>query len=184
MKENHTEELVNSNRSLDSLKITTQEQTRASSVIADSKIEAANDLNKTIMTNLTTLEKLSKQHKTTTKEFKSLDKEIQASKTDLRITLQDLDSIRRRLGKDSVNHEVEVTRFVTAKVYRELKSKQEETYLYIGLIAFLIGAFSWLFVVQLPQDELNKIQLKLARLELAKQMNANSKISSPDAKDA
>jgi len=40
---------------------------------------------------------------------------------------------------------------------------------YSGVIMFLLGGFLWCYRIQIPQDEIQKIQLDLAKLELQRQ---------------
>ena len=169
VQEHHQDELTNTNKSLDSLKTTVAEQTRENSVVTQRKVKTVNDLITTVNENIKDLERLTKSHQTHTKKFKILYEELENRQAALLTTQHSLDSTSTILGRASVDFEIEATKLITKQVYGELRAKQHEIYFWIGLATFILGALSWLLVVQLPQDELNRIQLKIARLELAKQ---------------
>jgi len=78
------------------------------------------------------------------------------------------------LSRDYKNTYIEYQlRYSKAKINQKLAKENNHNikiYFLFGMAMFLLGGILWCFKIQGPQDELQKIQLQMARLELQKQI--------------
>jgi hypothetical protein len=162
--EKHLSNTINIDTSLDSLDAIQKSNSRT----LDYKIKEAKELTDRIKNNVYILDSLTNANKKKQSiKFKQLRSEVQ---TDLKTVNEEvirIKDLRSKFDKQAVSHLNEARKLITSKVYSEFAIKTQYVFFMIGLISFIVGALSWLFIVQRPQDELNKIQLKLAQLELA-----------------
>ena len=168
----YTKDVVSAHNSADSLKATALERARADSVYINRKLKDMKESTSSLDDDIAELQDLLNTNKTGTVRFKQLFNNVKKTQAELSVSRRTLDSLENMLGKSLVDTENEMTKHITKKVYSELKSKHDQIYFLIGLISFVLGALLWLIIIQLPQDELSRIQLKLARIELLKQTSS------------
>jgi hypothetical protein len=122
---------------------------------------------------------LTKAKKTHTKEYQESKVNFDELVQKIRHEKLKADSMRKKISTDRINRTIFFSKFHKRAQNYQHTTKLIVFCIYLGLFLFLSGSFSWYFLLQKPQDELNNITLKLAKLQLQKELRIESELLAP-----
>jgi len=93
------------------------------------------------------------------------------------------DSVQKILNHYSAESNLADMKYKITKSNRNKNQTEVDNYFKYGIMMIVLGFFFWFYRIQIPQDELQNVQLELAKMELAKKQTILSRVQIPCVED-